>query len=153
MLSCHWTLRRTFATFASLADPPQKRIEVPMDDDRSRASVIALAERWRRSVVALDFAGFADLYHPDAKIWTNSDGRCRGVTEHVQRVRAARSSCERWEYQDVRCQCTEEGFLSQHTVEVVTREECRRVDSAIVARVSQGCIVRLDEYLSATRTS
>lgn len=94
---------------------------------------------------------FASLYHPEATVWTNFEAASHQLGEHLARVARVRGACSSWEYSDVECQRTDTGFVSEHTLRVRTGDGEFVTRAAIVARLGDGQITKLSEYLTKPR--
>lgn len=112
---------------------------------------VALAAAWRGAVVRADFAALADLYAPDALVRTNLDDRAHPLDDHLRRIAAARSRCDEWAYEDVRCEPTEAGYVSRHRVRTRIGRHVWTTVAAVFATLDQGRIVVLEEYLTPPR--
>lgn len=107
-----------------------------------------VAQAWRDTVALNDMPAFRALYLPGARIWTNLDRADHALDDHLHRVADARRRCGSWRYDDVVCQSTEDGFVSEHTVRFAIGGELRSTVAAIVATVTDGRISSLREYLT-----
>jgi ketosteroid isomerase-like protein len=112
---------------------------------------LGVAARWRHAVESNDMATLRSLYHPDAKIWTNLERRTHELEEHICRIAEARARSDGWEYHDVRCQRTDSGFVSEHTVRVKAGGIGFESVAAVIGTLRDGRIVHLSEYLHKPR--
>jgi ketosteroid isomerase-like protein len=96
-----------------------------------------------------DAEGALALYRDDVIGWRNLDQRSL-VKKQIGRILRFLVSLSDFRYADVRIQATPEGFVQQHTL------TCRApngaevsVPACFVARVEEGQIARIDEYMDS----
>lgn len=111
---------------------------------------ISLANELRRRIAAGDVKGVDALYHDEAIVWRNIDNRELVKKQMLRVIEFLANQVTDLRYEDVRVQATEEGFVQQHTLKCTaangTPVEAR---ACLVARVKDGRLIRLDEYLDS----
>ena len=115
-------------------------------------AIRAMATRFFDAIEAGDIETMRDSFTPDAEIWHNTDELVgnRDQTAQVLTGMVARISDR--EYADRRLNVFPGGFVQQHTLTGKRKHdgEAVRLPCAIVCRVENGLITRLDEYFDST---
>jgi len=93
-----------------------------------------------------DLDGLRQVFHPDAAIWHNFDGREQSVEENLTML-AGIMSAHTLRYVDIRTHCSDGVVVQQHRVLIDEQTECAVVEACMVMHVTDGRITRLDEYL------
>jgi len=112
----------------------------------------ALAARVITSIEAGDFDSLASCFAPDAVIWHNDDD-LEVDFERVRRVLGwLHRHVDNLHYTRVRRRATSGGYVQQHVVEGdVKGGGVLYMPACLLAEVTGGCIVHLDEYLDSAR--
>lgn len=111
---------------------------------------VEIARALTARLLAGDLESVAALYHDDAIVWRNVDGRELVKKQMLKVVAFLASEVKELAYTDVRVQGTSAGFVQQHTLcGVAPSGEKVRVHACLVATVEAGRIRRLDEYLDS----
>jgi len=112
----------------------------------------SLAARVIASIEGGDFDALASCFAPNAVIWHNDDDLEVGF-ERVRRVLGwLHQHVDNLHYTRVRRRATSGGYVQQHVVEGDVRDgEALYMPACLIAEVTGGCIVRLDEYLDSAR--
>ena len=109
-----------------------------------------MAQKLIACIVAGDVDGVAALYHDDARIWRNFDGRELGKDQMLKVIRFLATEVRGLDYQDVRLHVVPTGFVQQHVlVGTSAKGVAVRAPACLVAEVVDGRIRRLDEYLDS----
>lgn len=121
----------------------------------SLADTAQLAARFFDAIEQGDIAGMTACFAADAEIWHNTDEQIVSVedTRTVLRGMIARISEVR--YADRRLHAFPGGFVQQHVLQGrrVHDNEAVRLPCAIVCKVEQGLITRLDEYFDSAHVA
>ncbi len=102
-------------------------------------------------IEAGDVEGALALYADDVVTWRNLDGRELGKKQ-VRTILAFLAGLPDLQYRDVRIQDTGDGrgFVQQHVLTCKSKQgEPVEAAACLVARVEQGQLKRLDEYLDS----
>jgi ketosteroid isomerase-like protein len=118
------------------------------------AGADAVADRLFGAVERGDLEALRRLYHPDARIWHNHDGRDQTVEENLRTLDwLCRRLFDRT-YEVVRREPLPDGFLQQHVLRGLTRSgEPFAMPACMVVRCVDGRILRIDEYLDPAQAS
>ena len=114
--------------------------------------VTSLARRFFGAVEKGDLATVAELYHPEARIWHNTDLRVKTREENLAMLRWVAEHIRDFHYEDQRIVPTEDGFVATQVCR--GRQEDGRpleLHTAVLCEVRQGRITRLDEYFDSAR--
>lgn len=114
---------------------------------------LSVAEALSLAVASRDIDAVAALYHPDLVVWHSYDNAEQTRSENLESLGTFLSMAVEVRYDDIRRQRTETGFLQQHTL------AARLPDGSVLAprpvclvvTLSEGLIVRLDEYIAPRR--
>jgi ketosteroid isomerase-like protein len=116
------------------------------------AAVAELARRFFDAIEAGDIDAVGACYADDAVIWHNTDGLEQAKAENLEVLANFVQALPVRRYEDRRLIATDDGFVQQH------RLVCPRADGsqrelacAIVCRVADGRITRLDEYFDSAQ--
>ena len=100
-------------------------------------------------IEAGDVEGAAAFYAEDVVTWRNIDGR-ELVKKQILRILAFLAGLEELVYEDVRIQEVRDGFVQQHVLCCRSpRGDQVRAAACLVARVRDGRLLRVDEYLDS----
>ncbi|MCC7363299.1 MAG: nuclear transport factor 2 family protein [Dehalococcoidia bacterium] len=109
-----------------------------------------VAERFFAAIASADIEAVRTCYAPDARIWHNVGGEEQGVEENLRLLGWVTRNTGDYRYEDVRRQASEEGFIQQHVLRGTNRKgHPVEVPACVVARVSDGRITRIDEYIDS----
>lgn len=118
-------------------------------------SIRDLATRFFDAIEAGDIAAMRESFAPDAEIWHNTDELVgdRDQTAQVLTGMVARISDRK--YADRRLNVFAGGFVQQHTLTGTRKHDSGavRLPCAIVCRVENGLITRLDEYFDSAHVA
>jgi ketosteroid isomerase-like protein len=111
----------------------------------------ALADRFIAGIEAGDVSAVAECYHPDAVIWHNFDqvAQSREANLAVLGWLVAKVADRR--YDDIVRVVLPDGFVQQHVLRGDAPGGRLEVPAMIRVTVSDGLIVRLDEYLDTAQ--
>lgn len=113
---------------------------------------VAVAARLTDRLLARDADGVADVYADDFVVWRNFDGKELDKAQAVKVVRFLVSKVQELRYENVRVLPTPEGFVQQHTlVGIAPSGAPVRAEACLVAKVKDGRIGRLDEYIDSAQ--
>ena len=123
-----------------------------MPDDQS---TIALARRFFDAVEAGVIATVRACYASDARIWHNTDRLEQTPSENEATLKGLVKRIGERVYADRRLQVFPGGFVQQHTLTGRRKHdgEAVRLPCAIVCRVENGLITRLDEYFDSAHVA
>lgn len=124
---------------------------VPQDD---AADILALAARLVAAIEARDGEAVRACYHPQARIWHNTDDRLQSVEENVRSVGWIHKVLAGLRYDIVRRVALPDGFLQQHVLRGrLASGEQFAMPACVICRVEGGAIVSLDEYLDSAQAA
>lgn len=113
-----------------------------------------LAKRFFDAVERGDIDAVYDCYHPDARIWHNTDEAEQSRDDNAQTLRGFVSRISQRVYAKRRVQVFEHGFVHQHELQGVRADGVRvTLPACIICEVRDGRIVRLDEYFDSARVA
>lgn len=113
-------------------------------------SAVEVAKKLNACLLSKDLEGAVALYHEDAIVWRNVDGRSLVMRQTRKVLELLLTKVDELRYDDVRIQATERGFVQQHTLRGrAPSGEPVEAHACLVATVEGGRIRRLDEYLDA----
>jgi len=111
-----------------------------------------LAQRFAKAAEARDTDALIPLYHPDAKFWNNVLRHVSDTSRIIEITRLEAQVITRYDFDNLRCTLTDEGFVLQMTVAGETRSgKTFAVETCLVAQASDGLITRIDEYVDAAQ--
>ena len=101
-----------------------------------------------------DVDAVRDIYAPDAVIWHNFDQVEQSVDDNLQVLGWMCANFTERSYDEVRLHEWDEGFVQQHVLRL-TKKDATLVElpCCIVARVADGKITRIDEYLDSAQAA
>lgn len=113
-----------------------------------------VAYRFFAAIEAGDLQIVKSLYHPDARIWHNTDGLEQSVSENLEVLAALVARTASRHYTRKRLRTFEGGFVQQHVL-VAVQLNGREVElpAAIICEVENGRIIRIDEYFDAAQVA
>ncbi len=132
---------------ASGALPSRVELETPSAMSESHLEVArALIDAIGRG----DAQAAAAVYHEDAAVYRNFDGRTIDKAETAKVLRFLTSKVEGLRYDDIRLAATADGFVQEHVlVGTAPSGAPVRCPACLVAEVRDGTIFRLREYLDS----
>lgn len=99
-----------------------------------------------------DIGAVRKLYADDMVMWVNLTGQEMSAEDNLAAVEAGKGLHRRRNYNDRQIHTFEDGFVAQYTCEVVAKNGMKvPLSSCLVARVHNGKIVRLDEYMDSSK--
>lgn len=114
---------------------------------------LALARRFVGAIQSGDTTTVRACYHPDAKIWHNTDGVEQTVDQNMKVLDWFIRKLPDRRYRVTRLEALSDGFLQQHVLEATLPDGSRwAMDACVVVRIADGLIVRLDEYLDSAQS-
>ena len=114
------------------------------------AHIEAVAQQLFDAIERGDVEALPSLYHVGARIWHNSDGTEQSVDENLRVLRWLVRNTSLRQYDEVRREVTPSGFVQMHVLRLELGDgRSVRIPACLVARVSQGRITRIDEYLDS----
>jgi ketosteroid isomerase-like protein len=116
-----------------------------------RNDPLAVARRLFAAIVTGDLDAVRELYAPDVVVWHNTDLAEQSRDENLAVLAWVVRHLDGFRYEQIRLQRTDEGFVQQHVVRGTERASGKELElhAAIVCRVQDGRITRLDEYLDS----
>jgi len=118
------------------------------------SAVRAFAKRFFDAIEQGDVATVGDCYTPDVGVWHNFDDKVQTRDENLDTLRAMVGRISDRRYEDRRVEVFDGGFVQQHVL-WGTRKDGSRVSlpAAIICRMRDGRIARLDEYLDSAHVA
>lgn len=117
-------------------------------DDTEVAESLDLARRYLRAIENADVEEARRCFDPHARIWHNFDDVTQSVEDNLALMAWMADRFPERDYRVHRLEPIAGGYLQQHTLEVRTAEGARATtEAAAIVTVSDGSIVRIDEYL------
>jgi len=118
----------------------------------SVASIDAVAVQLFSAIERGDVDALRGLYHPEARVWHNTDGIEQSVEENLKVLRWLVRHSELRRYEEVRRELIPGGFVQTHVLRLeLSGGRTLRIPACLVARVEQGRIARIDEYLDSAK--
>lgn len=109
---------------------------------------LALADRLCAAIEAGDTASVESLYDPLVRIWHNTDNLEQSRDRNMAVLRWMTRTLRAIRYDVIRREALPDGFLQQHVLRATLPDgSALAMPACIIARVDNGLIVRLDEYL------
>lgn len=114
-----------------------------------------VAEALSEAITDRDVAAVERLYTDETRVWHSYDRQEQDKAETLAFLKAFFEKAARIRYTDIRRVRTDEGYVQQHVIHttLTTGETFEPRPVCIVARVVDGKVLRIDEYLEARRTS
>ena len=104
------------------------------------------------AIEAGDLDAVADCYADEMTMWFNVTGQESSKEENLAALVAGQSVARRRLYNDRNINTFDDGFVVQYTTHVVAHNGTKvPLHACLVARVHDGKIVRMDEYLDSTK--
>ncbi|NHN36537.1 ketosteroid isomerase [Pseudomaricurvus alcaniphilus] len=116
-------------------------------------TALQIAEKLSAEIQTLDVAGFNDLYAEDVIVWHSYDGVEETKSDNLASLAQLFSLVTKVYYDDIRFTETENGFVQQHNLcgQLKNGAVMPSIPVCMVARVSDGKITRLDEYVDISK--
>jgi len=114
---------------------------------------LEVARRFFAAIERGDLAAVRELYAPDVVVWHGFDRREKTREENLDMLAAALGAVRGLRYEDVRLAPLPGGFVQQHVVRGTEIANGRELvlPAAVVCRVANGRIIRLDEYFDSAQ--
>lgn len=115
----------------------------------------AMAQRFFDAIEAGDIETMRDSFTPDAKIWHNTDELIVTRDQTAQTLTGMVARIKEREYAERRLTTFPGGFVQQHVLKGRrTHDDVEvRLPCAIVCKVENGKITRLDEYFDSAHVA
>ena len=121
---------------------------------QSDQDVLAFADRFVGAIQSGDTDTVRACYAPDAKLWHNTDGIEQTVDQNMKVLDWFIRTLPDRNYRVVRREALSDGFLQQHVLSGVRRDGPRvSLPAALLCRLRDGKIARLDEYLDSAHVT
>ena len=118
------------------------------------AAVRAFAKRFFDAIEQGDVDTVADCYTSDVAVWHNHDGLTQTRDENLAVLRGLVERIGERRYEDRRVEVFPGGFLQQHVLSGVRGDGVRvSLPAALICRLRDGRIARLDEYLDSAHVA
>jgi ketosteroid isomerase-like protein len=115
---------------------------------------IAFAKKFVGAIQSGDTDTVRACYHPDAKLWHNTDGVEQTVDQNMKVLDWFIRTLPDRNYRVTRLEALPDGFLQQHVLEATLPDGTRwAMDACVVVRIENGLITRLDEYLDSAKSA
>lgn len=114
---------------------------------------LLVAEALSHAITTKDVAAIEALYTEDTLTWRSYDRQEHGRDNTIQFFGAFFEAAEEIRYTDIRRVRTDEGYVQQHVIHTTLKDGSRFEPRpvCIVAKVVDGKVLRIDEYLEARR--
>lgn len=110
------------------------------------------AERFVTAIQTGDVDTVRACYHPDAKLWHNTDNIEQTVDQNMKVLDWFIRTLPDRNYRVVRREALPDGFLQQHVLEATLPDGTKwAMDACVVIKIEDGKITRLDEYMDSAR--
>lgn len=110
-----------------------------------------IARDLTQRILAGDVGGVGELYHDELTAWRSHDLRTL-VRKQALRVVEILGRLSQLRYEDVRIQPTPDGFVQQHVMRCLSpKGEPVEAHVCLVARIRDGRIVHVDEYMDSAQ--
>lgn len=120
----------------------------------SAAAIDAVAGQLFGAIERGDVGALRGLYHPDACVWHNTDNTEQSVEENLKVLGWLVHNSALRRYEKVRRELLPTGFVQMHVLRLdLSGGRTVRIPACLVARVSQGRITRIDEYLDSAQVA
>jgi len=118
------------------------------------AAIRAFAKRFFDAIEQGDVDTVADCYTSDVEVWHNHDGLTQSRDENLAVLRGLVERIGERRYEERRVEVFPGGFLQQHVLSGVRRDGVRvSLPAALICRLRDGRIARLDEYLDSAHVA
>jgi ketosteroid isomerase-like protein len=115
---------------------------------------IAFAKKFVGAIQSGDTDTVRTCYHPDAKLWHNTDGVEQTVDQNMKVLDWFIRTLPDRNYRVTRLEALPDGFLQQHVLEATLPDGTKwAMDACVVVRIENGLITRLDEYLDSAKSA
>jgi|SRR5665213_662909 len=115
-------------------------------------SVAQLADRFFAAIEAADTAALEELYARDAVIWHNYDNVEQPRDDNIAMLSKFPTMFRTFRYADIRRSYFAGGFVQQHVCTGLKIDgEAFEVPNCMVVLVSDGRIVRIDDYFDSAQ--
>lgn len=114
---------------------------------------LAVAEKFFRAVESGDIEAVRSIYAVNARIWHNFDGKEQTVEENLRVLRWLARALPRRRYNVQRRVAIPGGFMQQHVLEGETATGSFAMPACVVCEVTDGRIIRLEEYLDSSQAA
>lgn len=122
-----------------------------MSDD---AATRALAKRFFDAIEQGDVATVTDCYDPKVEIWHNFDEIVQTREENLETLKGMIGRLSDRLYDERQVETFPGGFVQQHVLRATRKDGLRvHLPAALVVRIRDGKIVRLDEYLDTAQVA
>jgi ketosteroid isomerase-like protein len=120
-----------------------------LPDETDPAISLALADKLFAAIAANDTDALRDeVYAPDVVVWHNNDNHEQRIDENLKVLRWLHRNVAGKRYEEVRRQATPTGFVEQHVLRgTAPNGTVLNIFACLVVTVTNGRIVRIDEYL------
>lgn len=126
----------------------------PARQDGHAAAVMSIADRLFGAIERGDMDSLRQLYHPQARIWHNTDGQEQSVEDNLRVLRWLVRHTRARAYEDIRRDVIPGGFVQQHVLKLqLATGRTVRIPACLVATTDQGRITRIDEYLDSAQVA
>jgi len=118
------------------------------------AEIAAVARQLFDAIERGDVDALRSLYHVDARIWHNTDGAQQSVDENLRVLRWLVRNTSLRRYEEVRREMIPSGFVQMHVLRLdLNAGRTVRIPACLVAKISNGRITRIDEYLDSAQVA
>lgn len=118
------------------------------------AAVRAFAKRFFDAIEQGDVDTVRDSYTPDVGIWHNFDDKVQTREENVATLQGMVERISERVYDNRQLEVFPGGFVQQHVLRGVRKDGSRvSLPAALICRMRDGKIARLDEYLDSAHVA
>ena len=130
------------------SDAPETRPKTVGTDDG--AAVDALASRFFAAIERGDLDAIEAIYSPDVAVWVNVTRQTSGLAANLRLLRSFTARVRDLHYEVEERSLIPGGFVQRHTITGrLASGETISVPVALIVRVADGRITRIDEYLDS----
>lgn len=108
-----------------------------------------VAQHFFTAIETGDVEAVSRLYAPDVVVWHNTDGVEQTAGQNLATLTWMVRHLSDRRYEVIRRVATEDGFVQQHVLRAQAPGGELALPACIVARVQEGRISRIDEYLDS----
>ena len=113
---------------------------------------LAFAKKFVDAIQTGDVATVRACYHPEAKLWHNTDGIEQTVDQNMKVLDWFIRTLPDRNYRVIRREALSDGFLQQHVLEATLPDGTKwAMDACVVIKIENGLITRLDEYMDSAK--
>lgn len=111
--------------------------------------ILELAQRFIDCLGTGDVEGARNCFHEDAEIWHDFDGKTQTREENLATLVFMMSRTKKREYEILRLEEIQGGYLQRHTLHVTSQSDERySAEALVIVTVKDDKISRIEEFLN-----